>query len=183
MPTPDAIRAALWNETEYKYHEGAGAPDEGRVQPPGQGRGRGPVERLLRRARHTSTQNPRGARRSTRRTWSGVLSRVGDYLAEHDFVQTSSAGISLTDRNSYMVNSEGSALQHGNTYIRLHLAISGMADDGMDLHRGEVLRAPPTRPTSRTRPRSWRTPSGSSPNSPRSGTRRWSSPTSARPSS
>ncbi len=73
--------------------------------------------------------------------WSGVLSRVGDYLAQHDFVQTSSAGISLTDRNSYMVNSEGSALQHGNTYLRLRLSVSGMADDGMDLYRSEYWSA------------------------------------------
>jgi TldD protein len=43
-----------------------------------------------------------------------------------------------------MVNSEGSALQYGNTYLRVSLAVSGMADDGMDLRRAEYWAASTT---------------------------------------
>jgi predicted Zn-dependent protease len=139
-PDADAVRAALWNETEYQYrkaHERLTKVEANRqvkVEEEDLSNDFSPGEA------HNYSEPPRQTQIDEDH-WSGVLSRVGDYLAEHDFVQRSSATISATDRNSYMVNSEGSALQHGNTYLRLMLNVSGMADDGMDLRRSEYWSA------------------------------------------
>jgi TldD protein len=69
--------------------------------------------------------------------WQEVLKRIGQYFAQYDFVLTSLAGLSLEDRTIYMVNSEGSQLQHTQHYHRVNIAVSGMAPDGMELNRSE----------------------------------------------
>lgn len=139
-----AVRAALWNETEFQFMRAqerltkVEANRQVKVEEEDLSNDFSPGEAhtYSEPSRHTEINGD---------YWSGVLSRVGDYLADYDFVNRSSATISLTDRNSYMVNSEGSALQHGNTYLRVSLAVSGMADDGMDLRRSEYWTASTTK--------------------------------------
>lgn len=138
-----AVRAALWNETEFQFMRAqerltkVEANRQVKVEEQDLSNDFSPGET------HTYSEPPRHTEIDGD-YWSGVLSRVGDYLAAHDFVSRSSATISLTDRNSHMVNSEGSALQYGNTYLRVSLAVSGMADDGMDLRRAEYWAASTT---------------------------------------
>ncbi|MFH1866254.1 MAG: metallopeptidase TldD-related protein [Candidatus Eisenbacteria bacterium] len=136
----DAVRAALWNETEFQFMKAqerltkVESNRQVKVEEEDLSNDFSPGEA------HTYSE-------PTRRTevdeeyWRGVLKRVGEVLADGEFVQNSSASISVTDRNNYMVNNEGSALQHGNTYIHLRLGVSGMADDGMDLQRSEYWSA------------------------------------------
>lgn len=130
----DAVRAALWNETEFQFMKAqerltkVEANRQVKVEEEDLSNDFSPGDA------HTYSEPPRRTEIDEEH-WNGVLKRVGEVLANHDFVQGSSASISVTDRNNYMVNNEGAALQHGNTYLRLRLAISGMADDGMDLGR------------------------------------------------
>jgi TldD protein len=132
----EAVRAALWNETEYQHMKAqerltkVEANRQVKVEEEDLSNDFSPAEPQV------FTEPPRRTEIDEEH-WNGVLSRVGDYLADHDFVQSSSATVSLTDRNSYMVNNEGASLQHGNTYIRVRLSVSGMADDGMNLYRSE----------------------------------------------
>ncbi|MBM3308392.1 MAG: hypothetical protein FJY74_08705, partial [Candidatus Eisenbacteria bacterium] len=140
---PAAVRAALWNETEYQFLKA-----QERLTKVLANRQVKVEEQDL--SNDFSPGDPHVYSEPPKRTdidegyWSGVLSRVGDYLAGHDFVTRSSASISVTDRNNYMVSSEGSALQHGNTYLRVTLMISGIADDGMSLRRSEYWAASTT---------------------------------------
>ena len=135
-PDADAIRAALWNETEYQYRKAqerltrVEANRQVKVEEQDLSNDFSPGEG------HTYSE-PRRRTGVDEEYWRGVLERVGTYLAGHDFVQNSTASLAVTDRNAYMVNNEGSALAHSNTYIRLFLTVTGMADDGMDLYRSE----------------------------------------------
>ena len=139
-PDADAIRAALWNETEYQYRKAqerltrVEANRQVKVEEQDLSNDFSPGEA------HTYTEPPRRTDVDEER-WRGVLDRVGTYLADHTFVQNSSASLSVTDKTACMVSNEGSALQHSNTYIRLRLSVSGMADDGMSLYRGEIYNA------------------------------------------
>ncbi len=136
----NAVRAALWNETEFQFMKAqerltkVEANRQVKVEEEDLSNDFSPSEA------HTYSEPPRRTE-IDEELWKGVLKRVGEALADGEFVQGSSASISVTDRNNYMVNNEGAALQHGNTYLRLRLAISGMADDGMDLRRSEYWSA------------------------------------------
>lgn len=133
---PAAIRAALWNETEYQFHKAQ--------------------ERLTKvetnrqvKVEETDLSNdfsPGTAHVHTEpgaetmidvAQWTGILQRVGDYMAGFDFVKTSRVNLSLEDRTIYMVDSDGSRLEHTNHYLRVGLLLSGMASDGMELDRYE----------------------------------------------
>ncbi len=136
----NAVRAALWNETEFQFMKAqerltkVAANRQVKVEEEDLSNDFSPGEA------HTYSEPPRRTEIDEEH-WKDVLKRVGDVLADRDFVQNSSASISVTDRNNYMINNEGSALQHGNTYMRLRLSVSGMADDGMDLRRSEYWSA------------------------------------------
>ena len=136
----EAMRDALWNETEYRYRKAqerltkVKANRQVKVEEEDLSNDFSPGEP------HVYSEPPRRTD-IDEEYWSGVLKRIGDYLAARDFVQRSSATLSLNDRNTYTVNSDGSRLQHGNTYLRLSLAVSGMADDGMNLRRSEYWSA------------------------------------------
>jgi TldD protein len=62
------------------------------------------------------------------RTWSAIFK-------EYPFVQTSAVEIMLTNDNRYFVDSDGSALQTGQSYARLFLRCAGSAPDGMEIDR------------------------------------------------
>jgi TldD protein len=132
-----AVRAALWNETEYQYRKAqerltkVKANRQVKVEEQDLSNDFSPGEA------HTYSEPPRRTE-VPREHWQGILERLGTYLADHEFVQNSSASVAVTDRTAYMVNNEGSALRHSNTYIRLFLTVSGMADDGMSLYRAEA---------------------------------------------
>ena len=62
------------------------------------------------------------------RAWSAIFK-------EYPFVQTSGVQLLVTNDNRYFVDSDGSALQTGQTYARLFLRCSGSAPDGMQIDR------------------------------------------------
>ncbi|HHE46584.1 MAG TPA: peptidase U62, partial [Bacteroidetes bacterium] len=70
--------------------------------------------------------------------WRRLMKRVGTYFSGFPFVQSSKLTLSVKDVVHYMVNSEGSRLQYGNHYLVFRMAISGMAEDGMNLDRDEM---------------------------------------------
>ncbi|MBM3316868.1 MAG: hypothetical protein FJY75_03350 [Candidatus Eisenbacteria bacterium] len=131
---PAAVRAVLWNETEYRYRRAQErytrvlANRQVKVEETDLSDDFTPGEPI----RDRETFRPTLIDRSY---WQGVLSRVGGVLADQDFVIESSATLSLRDRATYMVNSEGSRLEHGQRYLRVGLSVRGLAADGMELDR------------------------------------------------
>ena len=60
------------------------------------------------------------------RKWSTVFSKYPDVL-------TSGVGVQLSHENRYIVNSEGTKVQHGRGFARITISARGKAADGMDL--------------------------------------------------
>jgi TldD protein len=129
-----AIRAALWNETEYQYRQAQErytkvvANRQVKVEEQDTSHDFSAVEPQQFSEPYVLTDLD-GAH------WQSILKNVGQVLAEPVFVQESSVHLAVTDQNAHLVNTEGSKLQHCNHYIRLRLRVAGMADDGMKLER------------------------------------------------
>ncbi|MDP8289179.1 MAG: hypothetical protein RAP03_21105, partial [Candidatus Electryonea clarkiae] len=136
----DAIRAALWNETEYKFRKG--------------------LERYTKvlanrqvKVEEEDLSNDFSAAEPQQYSedfeyavvdtahWQSILKKVGTYFSGYPFVIKSSASFAVTEETTFMVNSEGSRLKHSNRYIRFILNINGMAEDGMELSRYETWAA------------------------------------------
>ena len=129
-----AIRAALWNETEYQYRQ-----TQERYTKVLSNR-QVKVEEQDTSADFSATppqtfSEPYALTPLDTSRWQGVLKRVGGYLAASPIVQESGISLQLTDQNNYLVNSDGSRLVHSNHYLRIMLEASGMAADGMNLER------------------------------------------------
>ncbi len=132
-----SIRGALWLETEYQYHKA-----QERYTKVVSNR-----QVMVEKEDLSDDFSPYPAQEYIEPVpvaeldedhWRGVMKRVGGYLSRHEDVLQSRVAIAATDQITYLVNSEGSRLQHGNRYIRLTLSIDGMAGDGMELHRNEI---------------------------------------------
>lgn len=65
----------------------------------------------------------------------GMMKRLSALMKPYDFIYDSYAGYSVWTSNKYMVNSEGSRIVTGNTYVRLRYSMSSRTDDGMDIYR------------------------------------------------
>ena len=134
---PAALRAALWNETEYQYSKA-----QERYTKVLTNRQVKVTEEDLSDdfspGKAAQYSEPFAATLVDEEHWMALLDRVGDYFAQFPFVQESAAALSVNDLGTYLVNNEGVRLQHGNHYIRLRLNVSGMAEDGMTLQRGMV---------------------------------------------
>ena len=129
-----AIRAALWNETEYQYRQ-----TQERYTKVLANR-QVKVEEQDTSADFSATppqtfSEPYTLTLLDTSKWQGVLKRVGGYLAASAIVQESSISLQLTDQNNYLVNSDGSRLVHSNHYLRIMLEANGVAVDGMKLER------------------------------------------------
>jgi predicted Zn-dependent protease len=130
------MRAALWNETEYQFRKAqerltrVEANRRVKVEEEDLSDDFSPGEA------HEFAEPP-VLNHVDQGRWEAILSRVGDCLAAPALVQSSGAGLSIDDRTTYMVNSEGSRLAHSNDYLRVTLWVRGMADDGMEIRRSE----------------------------------------------
>jgi len=131
---PAAMRATLWNETEYQFQKAqerltqVKANRQVKVEEEDLSADFSPGQA------HTFIEPPARTRIDEAR-WTDLLKRIGTYFAQHDFVIHSRASLSADDETNYLVNSDRSRLQHTNHYLRVNLRVSGMAEDGMDLLR------------------------------------------------
>lgn len=64
-----------------------------------------------------------------------LIRRLSAQLKGYDFIYDSNVGLTVQTSNRYMVNSEGSRIVTGNTYVRITYSLSSRTDDGMDLER------------------------------------------------
>jgi len=69
--------------------------------------------------------------------WKAKLKSFSRVFKEYPEILNSQVSLSVKSLNRYIVNSEGTKIQTGNRYIRLHLSCEGKADDGMELRRYE----------------------------------------------
>jgi hypothetical protein len=133
---PPAIRGILWNETEYRYNKAQERYTRVRTNR----RVKVEEEDLsddFSRMEPRKFIEPVTTSEIDTTLWRGILDRTGTFFAEFPFILESTAKLTVTDKATSMVNSEGSRLQHVNHYLRFSMSLSGMADDGMELYRFE----------------------------------------------
>ncbi|HAT71255.1 MAG TPA: peptidase U62 [Elusimicrobia bacterium] len=67
-----------------------------------------------------------------------MVRRLSEKFKPHDFIYDSAVRFSADTVNRYMVNSEGSSIVTGNTYVRLMYSLYTRTADGMDLSAVKV---------------------------------------------
>jgi TldD protein len=132
----DAIKSALWLETDKKY--------------------KAAMERLIQvRAQKTvkvkeedesadfSRESPEkfiGALSDIsidKKSWEKKLKEYSTLFNEFPEIYESSVSVSANATNKYLVNSEGTIIQHSSTHWRLGIYAGTRAEDGMDLYKYE----------------------------------------------
>ncbi len=133
----EAIRASLWDETEYQYRKA----QERFTKVTTNKQVKVEEEDL---SNDFSNRNPNEYTEEPVFTdvdsvyWEGIIKRTADYISEFPFVLGSNVQIRAIDKSSLFMDSEGSRLCHSNHYITFSLRINGMAEDGMSLRRSEM---------------------------------------------
>jgi len=137
---PDAIKSALWLETDKKYKaamekliqvtaqktvkvkEEDESADFSRESPE---KFVGPVSQIM----------------ADRVKWEKKLKEYSTLFNDNPKIYESSISLSASATNKYLVNSEGTVIQHGFTRWRLGVYARTKADDGMDLYKYESFDA------------------------------------------
>jgi TldD protein len=135
-----AVRAALWNETEFQYRRAQERFTKVLTNRQIKVEEEDRSDDFAPGAPQQYTEAPPAVVVDTT-YWNGVLKRIGGYLAGFPFVQSSGANLSCEVRTLYLVNNEGSREEQSNPYVRFAMRVSGMASDGMDLDRYEAFDA------------------------------------------
>ncbi len=131
-----AIRAALWNETEYQYRQVQErytkvlTNRQVKVEEEDLSDDFSPAE-------PQQFVEPVVVTEIDADHWNELMKRVGTYFTQFYFVKNSRVSLRVTDKVTYMVNNEGCRLQHTNHYLVFGISVSGMAEDGMSLERNE----------------------------------------------
>jgi predicted Zn-dependent protease len=140
---PGAVRAALWDETEYQYRKA----QERYTKVQTNRQVKVEEEDLSDDFSPAAPQQFLGTAVTAEvdtAYWGGVLKRIGVYLAGFPFVHDSGIRLSSETLTAYLVSSEGTRVRQSNAYVRLGLRLSGMAADGMDLDRYDSFDAATT---------------------------------------
>jgi predicted Zn-dependent protease len=136
----DALRSVIWLETDQKYKQA--------------------VERFIQvkanrtikvEEEDTSADLSREAKQTAAlplsnidvdvANWEKRLKTLSAIFRQHAEIYEGSIGLSSNANNSYLVNSEGTSLQHGVASFRLSIYARTKADDGMELYRFEAFDA------------------------------------------
>ncbi|KPL07027.1 hypothetical protein AMJ86_06230 [bacterium SM23_57] len=135
---PDAIRAALWAETEYQYQKAQERYTKVLTNQQVKVEEEDKSDDFSPAIPQEFSEEP-AITKVDLDYWLGVMDKAGDYFTQFPFVYDSGLWLATTDQVTYMVSSEGHRLQHGNCYLRLGFGVEGMADDGMELNRYEIF--------------------------------------------
>jgi len=133
---PAAMRASLWQETEFQYREAQErltkviTNRKVKVEEEDLSADFSPATPQVDVQVFTTT--PFDTLR-----WVGIIRRLGDYFAGIPSIIGSGASLNVSDQTDNLVNSEGSRIRQFRRYIVLGLSVRGMAADGMSLERSE----------------------------------------------
>jgi predicted Zn-dependent protease len=131
----DAIRRAIWLETDSQYRAAAEALlriETGKEVKVQTAEGKAPD---FSREKPQSHFGPRAAFQLDRKPWEERVRRVTREFHNSPEILNSIATFSAIAENQYQATSEGTRLQFGNVRYRLELYVQSKAPDGMDINR------------------------------------------------
>ena len=136
----DALKSVIWLETDQKYR----AAVERFIQVKANRTIKVEEEDTsadLSREQKQTTVLPLASLGIDVPNWEKKLKDYSALFNKYPEIYDGSVGISSTASNDYLVNSEGTAIQHGTGALRLSIYARTKADDGMELYRFEAFDA------------------------------------------
>ncbi len=131
---PDAIKAALWLETDRQFKEAQERFTKVKtdVAVKVEEEDRSPDFSLEHSEQYmgelASLQFPRA-------TWLDRIRRLSERFKQAPLVYSSTVTLSASTANKFFVNSEGTKIQMGDNFVRLSIYGQTRAEDGMELYR------------------------------------------------
>jgi len=86
-------------------------------------------------------QEPEAKLTLDRATWAKWLREVSGIARDYPLIYDSGVSLTANAQNTYLVNSEGSRLQHGQKYLRIFVQAETKAEDGMELSQYRTFSA------------------------------------------
>src|SRR5947207_761990 len=134
----DAIRSVIWLETDQKYKAAVERFIQVKANRAIKVDEEDTSADMSRESRETATL-PLAAIDVNIPNWENKLKTYSALFKKYPEIYDGSVSLSSNANNDYLVNSEGSSIQHGNTSVRLSIYGRTKADDGMELYRFEAF--------------------------------------------
>jgi TldD protein len=139
---PDAIARVLWELTDREYKRAAPAFLNVRTNTAVRAEEEDKSPDFSKEAPETRLANVTAPPAFDRTAWEGEIRRLSGVFRKYPDVYFANVVLQVTDSNSRMVSSEGSAIESPSATTRLIMEAQTRADDGMELLRVETFQAP-----------------------------------------
>jgi TldD protein len=139
---PDAIARVLWELTDREYKRAAPAFLNVRTNTAVRAEEEDKSPDFSKEAPETHLGNVTAPPAFDRTAWEGEIRRLSGVFRKYPDVYFANVVLQVTDSNSRMVSSEGSAIESPSATTRLIMEAQTRADDGMELLRVETFQAP-----------------------------------------
>jgi TldD protein len=138
----DAIARVLWELSDREYKRAAPAFLNVRTNTAVRAEEEDKSPDFSKEAPETHLGNVTPPPAFDRAAWGGEVSRLSGAFRKYPDVYFATVVLQVTDSNSRMVSSEGSAIESPSNSTRLIMEAQTRADDGMELLRVETFQAP-----------------------------------------
>jgi TldD protein len=138
----DAIARVLWELSDREYKRAAPAFLNVRTNTAVRAEEEDKSPDFSKEAPETHLGNVTPPPAFDRTAWGGEVSRLSGAFRKYPDVYFATVVLQVTDSNSRMVSSEGSAIESPSNSTRLIMEAQTRADDGMELLRVETFQAP-----------------------------------------
>jgi TldD protein len=139
---PDAIARVLWELTDREYKRAAPAFLNVRTNTAVRAEEEDKSPDFSKEAPETHLGNVTPPPAFDRTAWEGEIRRLSGVFRKYPDIYFANVVLQVTDSNSRMVSSEGSAIESPSATTRLIMEAQTRADDGMELLRVETFQAP-----------------------------------------
>lgn len=136
----DALKSALWLETDKKYKAAMGRLIQVKAQKTVKVKEEDESADFSRESPEKFI-SPISQIMMDKAKWEKKLKKYSTLFNDFPEIYESSVSLSANATNKYLVNSEGTVIQHGLTHWRLGVYARTKAEDGMDLYKYESFDA------------------------------------------
>ena len=136
----DALKSVIWLDTDRKYKAAVERFIQVKANRTIKVEEEDTSADLSRETKETAILPPVSAEVNVP-DWEKKLKSYSALFTKHPEIYEGSVSLSSNATNQYLVNTEGTSIQHGTTHVRLSVYARTKADDGMDLYRFESFDA------------------------------------------
>src|SRR5438132_3757481 len=134
----DALRSVIWLETDQKYKAAVERFIQVKANRTIKVDEEDTSADLSRESKQTAVL-PLAAVNVDVRNWENKLKTYSALFKRYPEIYEGTVSLSADADNDYVVNSEGTSIQHGRSLVRLSVYARTKAEDGMDLYRFEAF--------------------------------------------